>query len=172
MKKNLFSVFLEKGKLFSNSQKAFSLAETKKIGEKNKGIVNYSAYEALYLVSMNLAEIVKTGRIVEKSNAEKTSSGLDKGLHLKYVVYEKLRKRGFVPKSALKFGCDFRVYEKNGIDKHARWLVIVVKESERLDLKELSARVRVSHSTAKKLLIAIVDSEESVSFYETDYIKI
>lgn len=172
MVRKKFQIYIEKQKLFSNSQNSFNLTETKDIGEKSKGIVNYSLYEAYYLKEKNFAEIVKNKKVLSDREINKTFSRIDKNFESKYVVYERLRKKGYKPKSALKFGCDFRVYDNKSVSKHARWLVVVLNERENLNLKELSAKVRVSHSTAKKLLIAVVDIENGVSFYETDWLKI
>jgi tRNA-intron endonuclease len=84
-----------------------------------------------------------------------------------------LRKKGYVVKTALKFGADFRVYEKGAKpgQKHAKWLVFVENENNQLTWHEFSAKNRVAHSTKKKLLLSIVDAENSVSYYEVSWIK-
>ena len=37
---------------------------------------------------------------------------IDKKIQLKYPVFKDLREKGYVVKTALKFGAEFRVYEK------------------------------------------------------------
>jgi tRNA-intron endonuclease len=74
----------------------------------------------------------------------------------------------------LKFGADFRVYDKGAKlgQKHAKWLVFVEREANKLTWHEFSAKNRVAHSTKKKLLLAIVDEEGDVSYYEVSWIKV
>ena len=83
-------------------------------------------------------------------------------------MFRDLREKGYVVKTALKFGADFRVYEKGikpGQD-HAKWVVYPVHESEHLTWHEFAAKNRVAHSTKKRLLIGIVDDEEDITYYE------
>ena len=63
--------------------------------------------------------------------------------------------------------------EEKKIDKsHSKWLVFPVSETEKLTWQDFSAKTRVAHSTKKNLLIAIVDEEESISYYEIVWTKI
>ena len=73
----------------------------------------------------------------------------------------------------MKFGADFRVYDR-GVkpgDDHAKWIVYPVFESESFTWYEWAAKNRVSHSTRKRLLLAIVDAEHDVSYWEANWIK-
>ena len=79
-----------------------------------------------------------------------------------------MRNRGYIIKTALKFGADFRVYDrgvKPGED-HAKWIVYPVHESSTLTWYEFSAKNRVAHSTRKKLLVGCVDEESDVTYWE------
>jgi len=140
--------------LTSNSQQAFTLENKSKFGEKKQGKIVYSIYEALYLIEIEKA----IGKIKLKQN-EKNS----------YLVFKDLRKRGYIVKTGTKFGADFRVYAKN--EKHAKYLVHIVNEKDKIGFKEILTKTRVSHSTAKKLLIAIVDSQEDITYLEIDWLK-
>ena len=76
-------------------------------------------------------------------------------------------------KTALKFGADFRVYDrgvKPGED-HAKWIVFPVYETDVMTWYEFSAKNRVAHSTKKRLLLAVVDQEGDVSYWETRWIR-
>ena len=84
-----------------------------------------------------------------------------------------MRNRGFIVKTALKFGADFRVYDrgvKPGED-HARWILYPVFETSSLTWHDFSAKNRVAHSTKKNLLMGVVDEEEDVTYYEIRWIK-
>jgi len=92
---------------------------------------------------------------------------------VKYSVYKDLRNRGYIVKTALKFGADFRVYDrgvKPGED-HARWVVYPVHEGETLTWQEWAAKNRVAHSTRKRLLIGVVDDENDVSYWEARWMR-
>jgi tRNA-intron endonuclease len=129
--------------------------------------------EALLLVEKGKM-VLKQGR--KKLNFEKLlkiAQELDPGLWTKYCVYKDLRTRGYIVKTALKFGADFRVYDrgvKPGED-HARWVVFPVHENSTLTWHEFAAKNRVAHSTKKRLLIGIVDEENSVTYYEIRWMR-
>ena len=92
---------------------------------------------------------------------------------IRYIVFKELRSRGYIIKTALKFGADFRVYDR-GIkpgEDHAKWIVFPVFETDVLTWFDFAAKNRVAHSTRKKLLLAIVDAEKDVSFWESGWIK-
>jgi tRNA-intron endonuclease len=103
----------------------------------------------------------------------KKTKRIDKRIDTKLAIYSDLRNKGYIAKSALKFGADFRVYNK-GVrpsEDHARWLLIASKENEKLDYNDFAAKNRIANSTKKRLLIAILDDEGDVSYYETSWIK-
>jgi tRNA-intron endonuclease len=98
---------------------------------------------------------------------------IDKKIQIKYLVFKDLRERGYVVKTALKFGADFRVYDKGSApgEQHAKWIVFAEHESNRMTWHEFSAKNRVAHSTKKNLLLGIVDEEGDISYYEVKWIK-
>ena len=70
----------------------------------------------------------------------------------------------------MKFGAEFRIYEKN--KPHATYLTLITTSKQKLNIKEFIAQNRVAHSTAKKLLIAIVDSQQDITYYEVNWAKL
>ncbi len=97
----------------------------------------------------------------------------EKDFWIRYCVYRDLRNRGYIVKTALKFGADFRVYDrgvKPGED-HAKWIVYPCHETAVLTWYEFSAKNRVAHSTKKRLLLGIVDEEGDVSYWETRWLR-
>ena len=103
----------------------------------------------------------------------KKASKQEPNFFVRYAVFKDLRERGYVVKTALKFGADFRVYDrgvKPGED-HARWVVYPVSEGSTLTWHEFAAKNRVAHSTKKKLLLAVVDNEGDVSYWESGWLR-
>ena len=111
--------------------------------------------------------------VLSKKDLLKKLQKLDKNFELKYLVFRDLRKKGYILKAALKFGADFRVYPKGSKPggEHAKWLVFVNHESKKLTWHEFSAKNRVAHSTKKNLLLAIVDDEGDLTYYEVKWLK-
>src|SRR3989339_197191 len=98
---------------------------------------------------------------------------IDKKIHIKYLVFKDLRDKGYTVKTALKFGAEFRIYEKGTKPgkEHAKWIVFTDHESNKLTWHEFSAKNRVAHSTKKNLLLAILDEEGSITYYEVKWVK-
>lgn len=166
-KTNKFPIYSRANRLSSNSQKALTIADTKKLGEiKNKQVV-YTAFEAFYLIKIKKAELIKNNKKLTQEQAEKVLLK-NKELQNKYLVFEYLKNRGYIVKTGLKFGGEFRVYEKN--KKHATYITYIINKN--INIQEFISKNRIAHSTAKKLLLAIIDDEESILFYDVNWTKL
>ena len=136
--------------------------------------VQLSLLETTYLLDKNRIEVYD-GRKKKLTKEEllKKAIRLEKSFWIRFTVFKDLRDRGYIVKTALKFGADFRVYErgvKPGED-HAKWIVYPVHERDSLTWHEFSAKNRVAHSTKKKLMIGTVDDEGDVTYWEIRWIK-
>jgi len=157
----------------SNDSEARSLQKRSYFGEPTDEKIQYSLLEALYLVEKGRMEISSRNKKIPKKELLNKFRSIDKKIQIKYPVFKDLRDKGYIIKTALKFGADFRVYDK-GIKpgkKHAKWLLFVEHESKKLSWHEFSAKNRVAHSTRKNLLLAIVDEENKIIYYEVKWIK-
>jgi len=164
---------LVSGKVSSNSAQAQNLFASQRFGEKIGEKIFYLLPEALFLVKTKKMEIHSKDKPLSEEDIAKKFEKLDKKFMTKYLVFKDLREKGYILKSALKFGAEFRVYEKGktiGKD-HARWLVQTASETDKLGMHEFSAKNRVAHTTKKTLLMAIVDEEGAVSYYEISWLK-
>ena len=140
--------------------------------EDNK--VHLSLIESFFLLKKKKIDLVdgRNKKIEEKSFLRKAQK-LEPNFWTRYCVFADLRERGYIVKTALKFGADFRVYDR-GIkpgEDHARWIVYPVQETSGLTWYEFAAKNRVAHSTKKRLLIGIVDEESSVTYYEIRWMR-
>ena len=167
MKSNL-QIHLED--LSSNSQKAFTLQNSKQLGERKQSRVVYSPYEILYLVETKKAELIKNNKQIMITKIKKLLLK-NKQSQLNYLVFKDLRKKGYIVKTGLKFGAEFRFYSSKK-QKHATHLVVPIQHSSKIDLKEFTSINRVAHSTGKKLLLAIIDNQEDITYYEISWFKI
>ena len=157
----------------SNSAEAHSLHKKSYFGERVGEKIQYSFSEALFLVEKKKMEIFSRGKKILEKELMKKFQRFDKKIQVKYPVFKNLRQKGNIVKTALKFGADFRVYSKGTKPRkgHAKWVVFVDYESKKLTWHEFSAKNRVAHSTKKNLLLAIVDEEGDITYYEVKWIR-
>lgn len=161
-------------KITSNTAEAQNLFATSRFGEKIGEKILYSLHEALFLVQEKKMEIsdYRDKKLSQKEILKKFER-IDKKFKTKYLVFKDLRKKGYIVKTALKFGAEFRVYEKGKkIDRgHSKWILFPVSENSTLTWHEFASKNRVAHSTKKNLLIAVVDDEGDVSYYEVNWTR-
>ena len=157
----------------TNSAEAFTLYKKSTFGEPVNGKIRYSYPEALFLVEKGKIEVLVRNKKIAKRELLKKIQRFDKKIQIKYPVFKNLREKGYVVKTALKFGAEFRIYEKGTKPgkKHAKWIVFTDYESGKLTWHEFSAKTRIAHSTKKNLLLAIVDEEGDITYYEVKWVK-
>lgn len=115
--------------------------------------------EALFLAEENVLEIYSGTRRLGIDELMNYSSRVIPRFEQLYHVYKDLRKRGFVVRRGLKFGCDYLVYRFGpGID-HAPYGVHVHDSRESIDPIEIVRMGRLLHSVRKKLILAITDRD-------------
>jgi len=156
-------------------------AAAKELYEKNHygaplpdGRIKLSLLEAVYLEEKKRITVLdgkKKPIAIETLNRK--AAKIEHDFWTRYAVFQDFRNRGYVIKTALKFGADFRIYErgKKPGEEHAKWIVYPVKESQKLTWQDYAAKNRVAHSTKKRLLIAVVDDEGDVSYWEARWLR-
>jgi tRNA-intron endonuclease len=168
-----FKAVLKGRTITSDTTEATTLYGKSRFGEIVNKKVNYSFIEALYLVDKGKMRVYEKGRKISFDKLFEKARKFDKNIWPKFCVYGDIRTRGYILKTALKFGADFRVYEK-GVkpgQEHAKWILFPVHETSALKWHEFAAKNRVAHSTKKNLLIAIVDEEGSITYYEVKWLR-
>ncbi|HLD55477.1 MAG TPA: tRNA-intron lyase [Candidatus Nanoarchaeia archaeon] len=157
----------------TNDSEAYALYNKSRFGELVQNKIQYSLPEALYLTERNKIEIYFGKKILNFEGLMEKLKKIDKKIHIKYLVFKDLRDKGYTVKTALKFGAEFRIYEKGTKPgkEHAKWIVFTDHESNKLTWHEFSAKNRVAHSTKKNLLLAILDEEGSITYYEVKWVK-
>ncbi len=143
-------------------------------GKVLEGKLELSLIEALLLAEKGTLEIKsQKGRKIGFKRFIKEATKLDARFYTRYTVYKDIRKRGYITKTALKYGADFRVYPRGGSpgEEHAKWVLFAVHEGESFDWRKFAAMMRVAHSVRKKLLIGIVDDEGDTTYYEARWTR-
>ena len=174
-KKKVKATLTRERVLTENSDAAHEFYNQSRFGSiLEDGKVQLSLLEALYL--MDKGKILIKDYKKKKVDFEdfiKKAKKVEPNFWIRYCVFKDIRDRGYIIKTALKFGADFRIYDrgvKPGED-HARWIVYPVHEGSVLTWYEFAAKNRVAHSTKKRLMIGIVDNEGDVTYYEIKWIR-
>ena len=161
--------------LTESSDNGRELYNQSRFGELlDDGRIHLSLIEALYLSEKKRIIVYDSkNREIGHEILLKKSKKVEPNFWVRYCVYKDIRNRGYIIKTALKFGADFRIYDrgvKPGED-HARWVVFPVHEGSSLTWYEFSAKNRVAHSTKKRLLIGCVDDEGDCTYWEVRWLR-
>ena len=174
MKKKLIGIFIEKVVLVGFGSEANDLYGKGRFGEIIKENLQLSLLESLYLVGKGKLIVVnQQNKEISENTLMKKAVKQEPNFWTRFCVYKDMRDRGYVVKTALKFGADFRVYDR-GVkpgEAHAKWILYPVQESSGLTWHEFAAKNRVAHSTKKKLMVGVVDDEADVSYWEIRWLR-
>jgi len=131
---------------------------------RGKGL-DLSLVESAYLLDRSRIKVFLNGRELDFKAFFQASSSLEKGFEFRYVVYKDLRERGYYVQPGRP---DFRVYPRGGHPgkSPAEFYVLVISERMPLPLRDIVEPVRVACQLRKKLMLAIVDEESDITFYE------
>ncbi len=157
-----------------DTPEARQVYEQNRFGEQKEGKMQYALVEALYLLEKGKMRIVDSkNKAVKIEEFVKRASEVEPKFWISYCAYRDMRSRGYIVKTALKFGAGFRVYDR-GIkpgEDHAKWILFPVHEGETLTWYDFSAKNRVAHSTRKRLLVACIDNENDCTYWEIKWVR-
>lgn len=173
-KQPVLAIYAGERVITESSDDAREFYNQSRFGTINDSKVELSLLEALYLMEKGRLFIKsESGREIKFESYLKKAKKVEPNFWIRYVVFRDMRNRGYIIKTALKFGADFRVYDrgvKPGED-HAKWVVFAVHEGNTLTWHEWAAKNRVAHSTKKRLLLAVVDDEGDCSYWESRWLR-
>ncbi len=121
--------------------------------------------EAAYLLDRGRIRVRLEGKDLDFRSLFETATAMEAGFEFRYVVYKDLRERGYYVQPGV---TDFRVYPRGGRPGKtpAEFYVQVISERHPVPLKELVEPTRVARQMRKRLMLAIVDEESDITFYE------
>lgn len=152
-------------------KKAVKLHEKSHYGNMVLEGLQLSLIEALYLVEKEKIKILKKGKKISIDEMFQIIRKED--LLTKYLVFSDLRNRGYIVKTGFKYGSEFRLYErgKSPGNGHSDYLVKVISEDYEIKSSDFSSYVRVAHGVNKKLLFAVVDEENDITYYNVEWTR-
>ncbi len=144
------------------------------LGEERGKIQELSLIEALFLVNNEKIKVTDGKKNLTFEDLLKKGGKIEENLYSKYLVYSDLRERGLLVRTGLKFGSDFRVYERGVAVKtgHSKYLVHVIPEEYTCSFPEIARAIRLSQNVGKMMIYAIVDEEGDITYYQIDRIKL
>lgn len=158
-------------KIEDGSKRPIALHEKSKFGKIEADFLHLSLIEACYLQEKGRLNIYEddtectTGYLIDLIKQE--------GLYGKYVVFRDLKNRGYVIKTGFKYGSEFRLYERGGGpgEGHSDYLVKIIFENYDIKALDFASYLRVSHGVNKKLLLAIVDEDFDITYYNVQWTR-
>ncbi len=115
-----------------------------------------SIEEAYYLLIKEKITIFDTEK--EKDLTIEEFFEIAKQIHYKFqekfIVYQDLREKGYVPRPGLKFGADFVVYRKGPGLEHSPFIVHVLPHNTKITAIDMVRAGRLATSVRKKFVIA------------------
>ena len=131
------------------------------------GSLKLDIMEATYLVESKRLEVVSDEGPMTSGELMKLAHRGSEGFEVQYLVYRELRQRGYV----VKLGSpplDFRVFPRGGSPNKtpSKWWVAAISERSTFELGTLLEHLDRTADVHKKLLLAVVDEESDVTYYE------
>ena len=135
-------------------------------GTERGGRILLSIYEGLYLVEKGVMRI-------ESSFSQIYQLGLRsfENFETAYRIYRDLRERGFMVKTGLKFGSDFRVYERIKSLREMEHSKYLVKIRSDMVARELAGDVRLSNAVRKTLLYPLLTEDGEITYISVRRVK-
>jgi tRNA-intron endonuclease, archaea type len=157
--------------VIAKDEKGTKLHHKSHYGKLTEEGLQLSLIEALFLMEKEKITVTKNGAKLSLNNMLEMVQ--KEGLFTKYIVFKDLRNRGYIIKTGFKYGSEFRLYErgKSPGDGHSDYLVKVASEEDQIPLSNLSSYVRVAHGVNKYLLLAVVDSENDITYYNVEWTR-
>lgn len=140
-------------------------------GRPKNNKLELTLIEAAYLLYREKLEISESGKELAFRDFFKKAATIEPAFELKYIVYKDLKERGYyVQPSAV----DFRVYPRGSNPGSGPAKILVYVQSERVPLKvkELLQSLKTAENMRKQLVLAVVDEESDITYYEVKSSKL
>ncbi len=151
-----------------------SLLKERGFGEEDGKRLVLSLIEAVFLAETERLDVMKGDKKLTEEELIQLGSKHEEEFYNTYLVYKNLRGRGLLVRTGLKFGTDFRIYERGqAVGKgHSTKLVHVIPEEYTCSFPEMARALRLAANVNKQMIYAIVDEEGDVTYYLVDRVKL
>nr|WP_295606106.1 tRNA-intron lyase [uncultured Methanobrevibacter sp.] len=141
-------------KIEEGNQRAVSLNQKSQFGKLSEDCLELSIIEACYLMESGRLDIYENDKKCDVNYIIDLIK--EDEIYGKYLVYRDLKNRGYIIKTGFKYGSEFRLYERG---------------TGPVNVLDFASYVRVSHGVNKKLLLAVVDDDLDVTYYNIEWTR-
>ncbi|MFX1386944.1 MAG: tRNA-intron lyase [Promethearchaeota archaeon] len=129
-----------------------------------------SLIEAYYLLKKDKITIFdpKENKFLNPRNFHEIAKKSHHKFEEKFIIYNDLRERGYVPRPGLKFGADFVVYRHGPGLEHSLFMVHVLPHDAEITAIDMVRAGRLATSVRKKFVIA---NPLTCSYYFFEWFK-
>ena len=129
-----------------------------------------SLIEALYLLKNDKITIYdpKLGKFYSHDEFYEICKKIHHKFGEKFIIYQDLRKKGYIPRPGLKFGADFVVYKKGPGLEHSPFIAHVLPHDAKITAIDMVRAGRLATSVRKKFVIA---NPLTMSYYFFEWFK-
>lgn len=131
------------------------------------GALKLELMEAIYLVESGRLKVTEGGSEIPAAELLRRGHRASEGFEVRYLVYREMRQRGYIVKTSSP-PLDFRVFPRGGSPNKtpSRWWMAAISERSTFDLGDLLEHLDRTSDVRKNLLLAVVDEESDVTYYE------
>jgi tRNA-intron endonuclease, archaea type len=139
----------------------------KGFGESKGRELILDLHEGLFLVAKKKIKIKAGKKNVLGKTLLELGLTTDKNFYSKSLVYADIRDNGYTIKTGLKFGFDFRIYPKKKKmgQAHSKFGINVLTENKKISMTQISKTTRLAGNIHIEAILAVVDNENSISYY-------
>lgn len=160
---------LVQDKVILSGSEAEALHQQGFFGEWEGGRLTLLDVEALFLVEREKISVSdSTGKIMTFPELVEYFSKEDPDFWLRYLLYSDLRRRGYVVKPGYGPKLEFRVYRRGAVvgKEPAKYLVYGLVEGKTISLSELRAISNTAKLSKKDLVLAVIDRQGEITYYD------
>jgi len=131
------------------------------------GALKLDLIESLYLLETLRLAVFRESDQLDFMQLMRLGNRSLKNFEILYLVYRDLRSRGYIVK-ANGGVADFRVFPRGGTPTKntSKWWVFALSERSLFQLEEILSSLNTSRGLRKDILLAIIDEEGDVTYYE------
>lgn len=134
-------------------------------GRPIERVLEISLAEGAFLIYMEKISVEFDGKEIGFEDFFLQASSIFKNFELLYIVYKDLRERGYYVQPGV---TGFRVYPRGGHPGKtpAEFFIFVTSERIPLPVSKLKLHLETVDNLKKRLIVAIVDEESDITYYE------
>lgn len=144
------------------------------IGEMDSGKLILSDVEILYLLERDKIQLIESGKQLTFPELAESLSKEDQDLWLRFLLYSDLRRRGYLVKPGYGPQLEYRVYRRGALmgKEPAKYLIYGLIEGEPITINELSSISSSAKLSKKDLVLAIIDRQGEITYYDASEVTL